>query len=279
MDWQLIVPGAAELRTTDLRPAREVRLRPGQPVTALLPEGLWRGQHILTPADILRAAQALSGHSLAAHQEALSRGFLPLPGGHRLGVCGEMDEKGRLREITSLCVRLCHQCPGAGAGIYQAVRGKSCLIIGPPGSGKTTLLRDLTRLHGLDGYQTAVADERGEIAACRDGQPLLDVGPQCDVVTGLDKARALPLLIRSMAPQVIATDELGGPGDAAALGEAAQCGVRVLATLHGRSVDDVRWRGMDGLLPLFDVFVLLTAPEKAPQVLTQEDATCKEDSP
>ena len=90
----------------DLRAAREVRLRPGQPVWALLPEGVWQGSHVLTPEEVSRAAQALSGHGLAARRRELAAGFLPLPGGSRLGVCGIMDANG-LREITSLCVRQC----------------------------------------------------------------------------------------------------------------------------------------------------------------------------
>lgn len=268
MDWQLIVPAAAEeLRQADLGRAWEVRLRPGQPVTARMPEGLWRGRHILTPDEVFRAAQALCGHGLAAHQRALSQGFLPLPGGHRLGVCGVMGADG-LREITSLCVRVCRDMPGVGADVFPQLRGYHTLIVGPPGSGKTTLLRDIVRLYGLSGYQEGVADERGEIAACREGRPLLNVGPLCDVVTGLRKSAAIPLLIRAMAPQVIATDEIGGPGDAAALAEALRCGVTILATAHGTGLPDVRnRRGMDALVDLFQRCVVLTGPGETPRVI------------
>ena len=270
MDWHLIIPGAPETKSADLSGAREVRLRPGQPIWALLPDGPWHGSHILTPQEITRAAQALSGHALAARQETLSAGFLPLPGGHRLGVCGRMDE-GRLREITSLCVRICHQIPGAGQKIFPRIRGKSALIIGPPGAGKTTLLRDLIRLTGQDGEQIGVIDERGEIAACRDGRPMLDVGPGCDVVTGLDKSRAVSLLIRAMAPQVIAADELDGAKDASALREALRCGARILATAHGRSLSDVRRRrGMASLLSLFDTAAVLSAPGREINVIDLE---------
>lgn len=270
MDWHLIVPGAPEIKDADLSGAREVRLRPGQPVWALLPDGPWQGSHRLTPGEIARAAQALSGYALAARREALSAGFLPLPGGHRLGVCGVMDE-GRLREIVSLCVRVCHEIPGVGLPVFPRIRGKSLLIVGPPGAGKTTLLRDLIRLSARHGAQVGVIDERGEIAACRDGMPMLDVGPGCDVVTGLEKGRAVSLLIRAMAPQVIAADELDGAQDAAALREARRCGVRILATAHGRSLAEVgRRRGMAALLPLFDAAAVLSAPGEAIEIIEME---------
>ena len=268
MDWRLIVPGAAEWAEVDLSAAREVRLRPGQPVQALLPGGWWRGTAALTPAEVTRAAQALSGHGLAARQKELSEGFLPLPGGHRLGVCGVMGRDG-LREVTSLCVRVAHEIPGAGETVYPEIRGRNTLIIGPPGSGKTTLLRDLIRLYGEDGWQVGVADQRGEIAACRDGAPQLNVGPCADVVTGMEKAPAIRLLIRSMAPQAVAADELGGAEDARAVLDALHAGVTVLATAHAASAEGLRRRaGMGALLEqgAFERLALLSAPGQPPLV-------------
>lgn len=268
MDWPLIVPGAAELKQTDLSLAREVRLRPGQPITARLPGGWWRGRHILTPEEISRAAQALSGHSLAAHQKELRNGFLPLPGGHRLGVAGRMDENG-VRQIVSLCVRVCHEIPGAGGDVFPRIEGRSTLIVGPPGSGKTTLLRDLIRLYGLAGRQVGLCDERGEIAACADGQPQLDIGPCCDVISGIGKEKGLPLLIRALAPEVAAVDEVGGSGDAAALHEALRCGVILLATLHGGGPEDIARRsGLRKIVPCFERFVLLRHPGTQAEILT-----------
>ena len=112
-----------------------------------------------------------------------------------------------------------------------------------------------------------VADERGEIAACRDGMQQLDVGPNTDVITGMDKAKALLLLIRAMAPQMVATDEIGGPEDATAILEASRCGVRVIAAAHGKNVQDVRRRqGMEALFQegIFQKTVVLTAPGSPP---------------
>lgn len=242
-----MIPQEAALDDVDLSAAREIRLRPGQPLSALLPNGTWQGTHPLSPEEILQAAQALSGYSLAARTRELQAGFLPLPGGHRMGVCGRMRSDG-LTEISSLCVRIAHEIQGVGAPIFPRIREKSLLILGPPGSGKTTLLRDLVRLHALAGKNVGVADERGEIAGCWQGVPQLDVGPRCDVVTGGKKSDAMRLLIRSMSPQVLATDEIGSPADRDALAEALRFGVRVLATVHGSSLTDLKKRGSLGAL-------------------------------
>ena len=263
-----MVPGEPGWGEVDWALAREVRLRPGQGAAVALAGKTWRGSYRLSPKDVLLAAQALTSHSLAARQEELSQGFVPLPGGHRLGVCGVMGPKG-FTQITSLCVRLAHEIRGVGEGIFPLLRGASALIVGPPGAGKTTLLRDLVRLSSLDGTQVGVADERGEIAGCREGTPQLDVGPNTDVLTGMDKAKALSLLIRAMAPGLVATDEIGGPEDAAALLEAAKCGVRVLATAHGAGMQDVKRRqGMDALFRegVFGRMIVLTAPGQAPVI-------------
>lgn len=268
MDWRLIVPGETGWDAVKWSEAREVRLRPGQGAAVTLGDRIWQGEYRLSPRDVLQAAQALTGYALAARQEELSRGFVPLAGGHRLGICGVMGPKG-FREITSLCVRLAHEIKGVGKDVFLLLQDASVLIIGPPGAGKTTLLRDVIRLFSLDGIQVGVADERGEIAGCRDGIPQLDVGPNTDVITGMDKAKALLLLIRAMAPQVVATDEIGGPEDAAAIMEAARCGVRVIATVHGKSVQEVRRRqGMEALFQqgAFQKTVVLTAPGSPPVI-------------
>ncbi|MCR4885443.1 MAG: stage III sporulation protein AA [Clostridiales bacterium] len=268
MDWQLMIPGMEGIPPQILAEAREVRLRCGAPAAVCTGEETAWGTRRLTAGEVMRAAQALSGHALAARQRETARGFLPLPGGHRLGVCGVMGPEG-LREITSLCLRLAREKRGVGTETYARIRGKSALIIGAPGSGKTTLLRDLVRLYSRDGLPVGVADERGEIAACRDGAAQLDVGPMTDVVTGMQRSEAFFLLLRAMAPRVLAADEIGGAQDVSAVREAARCGVTVLTTAHGSSLKEVRKRpGVGALLRegAFAWAVTLEGPGIPPRV-------------
>ena len=47
------------------------------------------------------------------------------------------------------------------------------------------------------------------------------------------------MLIRSMAPQVIAVDEIGNEHDSRAIQMTLNCGCRLLATVHGASMEEI----------------------------------------
>lgn len=197
----------------------------------------------------------LSESSVYAFSEELRRGYITLPGGHRAGFAGRaVLEKGALRtlkEISSVNLRIAREVKGAGESLLARLPLTggvlpSTLLVAPPRAGKTTLLRDLTRLLsdgiGVRPFRVGLADERSELAATLSGVPQLDVGLRTDVVDGCPKAEAMLLLLRSMGPEVLVTDELGREEDAAALAEAAKCGVSVLATAHARDGAEARQR-------------------------------------
>ena len=123
---------------------------------------------------------------------------------------------------------------GAAAGVIGRImrgnRARSTLILSAPGLGKTTLLRDAARHMIRAGLNVAVADERGELAG-----PGMDMLPDADVMSMTRKADAINMLIRTMRPDVIVTDELGAEGDARAAADAVRCGTAILASAHART--------------------------------------------
>lgn len=269
MDWHRILPHDGEVTKEAMEKAWEVRLRCGQPLQIMGAAGCIRGSLPLSPEHIRLTLLALCGYSLAHREEALAQGFLPLPGGHRLGVCGEKCGD-QLLSPTSLCIRIARPILHAARDIFPLVKGKNVLILGPPGSGKTTLLRDLVRRTANE-MQVSLADTRGEIAACFQGKPQMDVGPFCDVMTGGRKEEMMIMMLRSMCPQIIATDELGTTEDARAVMEISRSGVGIIATAHAWDMADAKSR--NALSPLlknriFSHCILLEHPLAPPRVIS-----------
>lgn len=225
---------------------REIRLRAGQPVELC---GSW-GSRLLpdfraSPEDLEEMVEFAAGHSVYAVTQDLCHGFLTLEGGHRLGVCGQAaiqeGQVAALREFSALSLRVSREVPGVAQPLWDKLSWKKpehLLIIGPPGCGKTTLLRDFARLCAKR-WHVGMVDERGELAAVRCGVPGYDLGPRTDVLCGCSRAEGIRMLVRSMAPDVILTDEIGTEQDGMAVQEGTLCGVAVVVTVHGRKVCDV----------------------------------------
>ena len=247
---------ALSLPPADRERAEELRLRCGQPLAAVLPEGERPlGGEPVAGRDLEQLLELASRASVHTVLDQLRRGYLTVEGGHRVGLCGTAVLRGgelvNLRDLSSAAVRVAHACPGAAEPVWDKLTGpdgalESALLLAPPGAGKTTLLRDLIRMasDGVRGpaQRVGLADERGEVAALWHGRPQLDVGRRTDVVEGCPKAQALMMLLRAMNPQLLAADEITAPEDVRALETAAGCGVTLLATAHGRDREDLSRR-------------------------------------
>ena len=238
-DWQAflgILP--AEIRrqldkTAELS-LQELRLRLGQPPLLILGERTARLSGLVTQQDIQFVINTASRYSPWTAESA-ANGFLTAPGGHRIGICGQVVIRGGepvgIKDATALCIRVARDFPGIGKGLLPL----SCnlLILGPPGSGKTTLLRDLVR-QLAEKECVSVVDERCELFPAG-----VDRGAGIDVLSGCSKPQGLSMLLRSMGPQWIAVDEITAKSDCDALSEAQWCGVRLLATAHAHSMADL----------------------------------------
>lgn len=261
------------LSPKELESLEELRLRAGFPMAMSIagqeqvPES-WK-EKTLSEYDLRRVLEVAGKGSVHAILDQLRSGYVTAPGGVRLGICGEAAvEDGRVRAfrtVTSLAIRIPHTIPGVARPLlptlFEDGRLLSTLIISPPGVGKTTLLRDLIRClsvgDGVPPLRLGVADERGELGA-GDLRPFL--GPRTDVLENVPKAAALLMLLRGMAPQVLAADEITDPADLRAMEQAAGCGAVLLATAHASSLEDLRRRPLYRRLlesEIFRRFILL----------------------
>ena len=71
------------------------------------------------------------------------------------------------------------------------------------------------------------------------GIPQNDLGPRTDVLDGCPKAEGMGMLLRSMSPEILAVDELGGEGDFLAAEQAVFSGTRLLCTLHAGEIREL----------------------------------------
>ena len=262
----------------DLTGAYEIRMRLGNPLTIHYGDGCFylggRGKLSAVPVSALRvtrghieeAIEIATASSVYSVRDEIKNGFLTIKGGHRIGITGtaviKEDKISFIKDVSALNYRLAGEIIGAADKIIPLILSdgyiKNTLIISPPGAGKTTMLRDIARQLSYKSYRVSVVDERREIAALNEGRTAFDLGFSTDILEGVDKAHGMLMVLRSMCPDVIITDEIGTQSDIDAVEKITNSGAAVIASIHGRNIDMVKNRtDLERMLRFFDLIVTI----------------------
>lgn len=229
----------------------EIRVRANAPLIILTKSGqveFNRVDLILTQNQLNKCLLMLTEHSLYAHIQTISQGYVTMKNGIRVGVCGtcviENNEVKIIKDITSFSIRLPHEIMGVANEICKNVFNnglKSLLIISPPNCGKTTYLRDI--IHYLSHnykFNILVLDQRNEIS----GFNRFNLGKTCDVLQNTTKNFGFYYGIKSMNPDLIACDELISSDDINGVIFASLSGVKVVATAHSDSLINLKKKSL-----------------------------------
>ena len=179
--------------------------------------------------------------SLYAYSESIIRGYVSLPCGVRVGVCGHASvENGKIigvYDVSGLNVRIPRTDVRVDEKILERVaslakEGLGTLIFSPPAQGKTTCLRSIAyELANRELMRVAVVDTREELSLMPKNARL-----PLDVFVGYPKAEGIRMATLFMNPEVVICDEIGGEEEAGAIADAQNCGVPLIATAHGSDI-------------------------------------------
>lgn len=259
--------------------ANEIHMRLGKPLCIHYVDGCYylnsKGNLTAIPTSALKvtrehideALEIATKSSVYSVRDEIKNGFITISGGHRIGITGtavmKEDKVSFIKDISGLNYRLAGEVIGAADKVAELIMSdgiiKNTLIISPPGAGKTTMLRDIVRQVAYKSYRVSVVDERREIAALCEGRSAFDLGFSTDVLEGVDKAEGMLMVLRSMSPDVIVTDEIGKQADIDAVEKITNSGAAVIATIHGRNIDMIKRRDdLSRMLKFFDLVVTLS---------------------
>ncbi len=214
---------------------------------------------VLDNGELSSTLTGMCQGSLYAFSETINQGYISLPHGIRVGVCGRAtSEGGRIigvREISSLSIRIPCKIINAGNEICDLIDSfdRTCgvLIYAPPGVGKTTLLRSVAKKlsSGDQPRRTVVIDTRGELSFSNEGDELC-----LDVLSGYPRRDGVEIATRCLNAEVIICDEVGDYEEAMAIVASHNCGVPLIASAHASSVEGLLSRSGIRLLHEAGIF-------------------------
>lgn len=209
----------------------------------------------ISKSDISSTITALTSNSIHAYEKEIEKAFLTIEGGHRVGLSGDcLYDKNQFKgfkNISSLNIRIARDFINCSSKIIKYIIKDSnsiynTLIAGIPLSGKTTCIRDLARnlsdgmnIPQFKACDISVIDERGEIGAIHNGVPQFYLGSRTDILSYCMKKEGFSISIRSLAPKIIISDELGSAEDFDIIQYALKSGVSIISTAHASCIEDL----------------------------------------
>ena len=204
---------------------------------------------ICTRATIENVLNEASNQSFHSINDQIVNGYISVRGGIRIGVAGEVvminGNIKTIKNITSLNIRIPHEVKNCSLNSYPYITRNSIpyntLILSPAGCGKTTFIRDFAKQLILrnKNLNILIVDERYEITGISDGITNLGLN-NVDIICNSKKKDAFENGIRSLKPDVIITDEINLFCDLDAIENAISSGVKVIATMHASSINDLK---------------------------------------
>ena len=193
----------------------------------------------------------ITAMSSFAYDYQLSRGYITLKYGYRVGISGDIsynrNGKEQFAKINSVCFRIAQDRMLYNPACFKKLYDKSVFntsVISPPGCGKTTFLKNLI-MHLNDNrpdMHICIADERNE---------LTPFGlKNASIMTNCNKGKSVEYFVRCMNPDLIVFDELWYECDFESVRNAMMSGVSVVFSIHGTETGKVVFqKDYDSLLP------------------------------
>ncbi len=236
-------------RTSSLPFIEEIRMRANRRCSLVVGGKNLMLDTVLDRRELEDVLEGMCQGSLYAFSDTINQGYISLPDGVRVGVCGRAGCDGEriigIYEVSSLSVRIPHRSRPQGEEICRLLesfkRTSGVLIYSPPGIGKTTLLRSVAVMLASGGWgvdaaplRTVVIDTRGELAFASEGRDLC-----LDVLSGYPRRRGIEIATRCLNAEVIICDEIGDYEEAMSLVASHNCGVPLIASAHAASVSQL----------------------------------------
>lgn len=234
---------------------------------------------VISDVEMQEIVLSMTKGSLYAYKDSIANGYITLDVGVRVGIIGraaiENNRIAGIYDINELAIRLPNRLKVNCTEIDPYVRDGSVLIFAPPGIGKTTLLRSIIKsvAKGTDAKRICVIDTRNELAYDISQKDMF-----VSILTAYPRKLGIEIAVRTMNAQMIVCDEIGNDEDASAIIEAQGAGIPLIATCHGRTLEDIlSHKGIRELhkAKIFNYYIQIERGERLGfkySIFTKEDA-------